>query len=363
MPVYESSFRIGCGRYMQGKNLLSQSGAEIVRLGKHPLMIGDDTAITITKDVLEASIKTYVDRYEFIIHNGSCNDVRAQEIAAMKCELGYDVIVGVGGGVCMDFAKLCGYYARCPVMNIPTSSATCAAYTPLSVRYTPEWRTIDTLHYEQEVGAVLVDTAIIAGQPVRLLLSGVFDALAKFVEIKQRFREDTEEAYPLGLDYAYALSKQSYENLLREIDGCIEDTLRGEATERLERLIFTTIATTGVISGIARGSNQCALAHKFYEITRVLFPEVSKPYLHGELVGIGLILQNYFNGEEEKNVQLIELMKKHNMPYKISDAGIDDSDKTFQAYYERMRDSNAIDETDAEECEKLYEAMKYLWGM
>ena len=73
---------------------------------------------------------------------------------------GYDVIVGVGGGVLMDFSKLCGYYAKLPVINLPTSSATCACYTPLSVRYTPEGRTVGSRHYDYEVDAVLADTEI-----------------------------------------------------------------------------------------------------------------------------------------------------------------------------------------------------------
>ena len=45
---------------------------------------------------------------------------------------------------------------------------------------------------------------------------------------------------------------------------------------------------------------------------RFLFPESSKPYLHGEIVGVGLLIQNHFNGEEENNKMLLELMKKYN---------------------------------------------------
>ncbi len=79
----------------------------------------------------------------------------------------------------------------------------------MSVRYTREGKTFGTLHFENEIESVIADTEIISKQPVRLLLSGVFDALAKFVEIKQRFNKDTKE-YPMGLDYAYAMSEYSY---------------------------------------------------------------------------------------------------------------------------------------------------------
>jgi hypothetical protein len=69
---------------------------------------------------------------------------------------------------------------------------------------------VGTLHYGYEVDAVLVDMNVMLAQPTRLLLAGVFDALAKFVEIKQRFHPDSEDAYPMGLDYAYVLAERTF---------------------------------------------------------------------------------------------------------------------------------------------------------
>jgi len=361
MPIREESFRIGCGRYIQGQNYISRCGDEVKRLATSPMIIGDDTTLEITRDKLKASISPVCNNYEFIVHNGTCNDERAKELAEYAHSRGYDVIIGVGGGVLMDFAKLCAYFAELPVINIPTSSATCAANAPLSVRYTPDGRTVGAKHYEREVNAVIADTAIIGAQPIRLLLSGVFDALAKFVEIKQRFTGDISGEYPMGLDYAYAMSKHSYELLNLKTVKCISDMEKGEISSDVENVIFTTIAATGVISGIARGSNQCAIAHKFYETTRSLFRESSKPYLHGEIVGVGLILQNCFNGEEENNAALTELMKKHGMPYRISDIGIDGSEETFEAYFKLICESSAINDEDSAEVEKFRESLKYLW--
>ena len=207
---------------------------------------------------------------------------------------------------------------------------------------------------------MIADTAVLAAQPVRLLLAGVFDALAKFVEIKQRFHKETKE-YPIGLDYAYVMSKASYRFLNEKTAKCIGDMEKGEVTDDVEKIIFTTIAATGVISGIARGSNQCALAHKFYETTRVLFPETARPYLHGEIVGVGLLLQNHFNGEEENNEALLALMKNYNMPYRLEDIGVDKTEEIYNQYYEKLCASSAI-ETE-EESVRLIASLKYLWGI
>lgn len=362
MPVKEESFRIGSGRYIQGLGAICKIGEEVMRLGSSPLVIGGKTALGLTNNRIEKSLCEKCNKYEFVVHTGTCNDERAKELAEIAMEKGYDVIVGVGGGVICDFSKLCGYYAELPVINVPTSSATCAAYTPLSVRYTKDGKTVGSLHYGYEVNCVIADTEIIAAQPVRLLLAGVFDALAKFVEIKQRFNEDTK-SYPMGLDYAYTMSKYSYKLLNEKTQKGIDDMQQGKVTETVENIIFTLIAATGVISGIARGSNQTALAHKFYETTRYLFPETAKPYLHGEIVGIGLLLQNHFNGEVENNSALLELMKKYNMPYRVTDICIEKSDVIFNEYYERITNSSAIVEAGADAGDKFKSALKYLWEM
>ncbi len=359
MPIKEESFRIGCGRYIQGGGYIGRLGDEVMRLGTSPLIIGGKTALEITKSKIEKCICEKCNKFEFVIHSGTCNEERAKELAEFAAKKGYDVIVGVGGGVICDFAKLVGHFANADVINVPTSSATCAAYTPLSVSYTPEGRTVGTIHYRHEVNCVIADTEIISAQPTRLFLAGVFDSLAKFVEIKHRFNEETKQ-YPIGLDYAYVMSKYSYKLLTDKTHKCIDDMAKGEISDDIENVIFTTIAATGVISGIARGSNQTALAHKFYETAKYLFPERVKPYLHGELVGIGLLLQNHFNGEEENNKYLIDLMKKYNMPYRITDVGIDTSEETLNTFYEKICKSSAIDAANEEECRKFKAGLVYL---
>ena len=262
MAIREKSFRIGCGRYLQDAGILSSIGEEIGGLGTAPLIVGGHTALSLTRDVIEQSVAASCERYLIVEHRGSCNDEDARALAELSSTEHYDVIVGVGGGVLMDFAKLVGYYSRLPVINVPTSTATCAAYTPLSVCYTPEGRTVGTRHFPYEVSAVIADTELLARQPKRLLLAGMFDALAKFVEIKHRFRAGAE--CPLGLDWAYMLSSRSYTELFEKTPTCLSDMEAGRVSPAVEQVIFTSLAVTGVISGIARGSNQTALAHKLY---------------------------------------------------------------------------------------------------
>lgn len=360
MGVAEKSFRIGCGRYLQEPHLIKKCGAEISRFSNKVLVVGGKTALSITKANIQESLSNAKLKYEIIEHIGSCNKEDAEIIAEKAKKEGFGVIVGVGGGVIMDFAKLIANFAKLPIVNIPTSTATCAAYTPLSVCYTRDGRTTGTVHFEKEVDSVLVDTAIITAQPTRLFLSGVFDALAKFVEIKQRIATVKGS---LGLDWAYIMAESSFNKLMANVNGVLEDMKQNNISEIIEQTTFITVAITGVISGIARGSNQCALAHKFYETARKLYNKECRNYLHGEMVGVGLLLQNHFNGEQDQNQELLSLMKENNMPYNVEGIGVAATKQTMKEFYDAICSSSAIDKNNLEQCKKFKISFEYFWAL
>ena len=166
----------------------------------------------------------------------------------------------------------------------------------------------------------------------------------------------------MGLDWAYHLAKRSYQVLTEKTPGCLSDLKEGKITPAVEEIFFTAIAVTGVISGIARGSNQTALAHKFYEGTRAMFFEESRTYLHGEIVGVGLLLQNHFNGETEHNEFLLSLMKQYDMPSNLLEIGLTPTTAVQQQYFEKLKAGSAIDETDPDELTRLQAGLTYLFA-
>ncbi len=348
--VVEKSFRLGSGRYIQENGAITLLGEEIARLGcKKPFILGGRTALSITKDAMlkslsDAGMESVV--YEYV---GFCNVDHCDRIVASQAFSDCDCVVGVGGGNLMDAAKLCAALSSRPVINVPTSSATCAAYTPLSVCYNEIGQTVGSKHLKEEVNVILADMDILCRQPVRLMLSGVYDSLAKLVETRQRLLGKTEDEVDIGLRSSFVLSEFIFDRLISDLPTAAEDVKAGRDSKAVYDTVYLTIAVTGVISGLARGSNQCAIAHKIYEATRTLYTEASKNSLHGEMVGIGLRAQMIYNGDADQEPEFTARMERLGVPTRLSQIGVPAGEETVENYYQNVVTSSAMTGTGDQE--------------
>ena len=121
------------------------------------------------------------------------------------------------------------------------------------------------------------------------------------------------------------------------------------------------MAATGVISGMARGSNQCAVAHKIYDLSRELFPAPIKDFLHGEIVAIGLLAQLYYNGRADEIEAFAADMRSHGLPTSLPGIGIEPSEANKALLYDRLLASTAMAGTNEEEHERLTRALAVIW--
>jgi len=99
MPIKEESFRIGCGRYLQEHGIIASLGEEILHQGSYPLIVGDKTALSITKDIIEKSVSKVCNKYEIAeclydtdryIYPEAFGDYREKAVKAMSRLIGMD---------------------------------------------------------------------------------------------------------------------------------------------------------------------------------------------------------------------------------------------------------------------------------
>ncbi|EEE40872.1 iron-containing alcohol dehydrogenase family protein [Prochlorococcus marinus] len=232
-----------------------------------------------------------------------------------------DSVIATGGGKVLDSGKLIAESLNIPCITIPLSASTCAGWTALSNIYTKDGQFIKDVALGSCPKILVYDHKFIQTAPSRTLASGIADALAKWYE-----SSITSSTIDDGLvQQAIQISRVLRDQLL--IDG--EKAFKGqyENDPSWRNIIEACGLTAGLVGGIGGEKCRTAAAHAFHNaITQIITPN---KFLHGEIVGVGLLLQ--LRLEEMKNnnklanqsiKQLFLLMQKLNLPTTISQLGI-----------------------------------------
>ena len=262
---------------------------------------------------------------------------RAKEHALQALTTGCQVIVGIGGGRIMDQAKATAHFAGdLPIVEVPTSIATCAAFAPLSVMYTAEGASLGSLRYDHEVNAIVMDMDVICKEPPRYAASGIMDGMAKMIEIQNGRSEILLDDVSIGLFTAYTIAEMAYHVYEKEAHQACHDIAEGKLTKAVEDIAYLT-----------------------YELVRTHFTQEAKPYLHGEIVAIGDCLQLAFNGHPEQVAPFRAFMRSMNMPLTLEDIGIDPNSPKMENLFQDLFHSPFMEPT-AENEARLRKAMHYL---
>ena len=323
----DPAFLFGCGRFRMEPNLLERSAEEILRFGRRPLLVCDDRSHAVAFDKVAASLAAAGVELRELRHNGFCCRDDALACAEAGALEGADVVLGCGGGVICDFSKCIAHLAGAPLVTIPTSSAQCCAFTPIAVCYTREGRYVSTTHFPGEIASALLDTTVLSRQPARLLAAGALDAMAKKIELS--FWAQLDGMTPAGAagasaasGIAAAISDFIYDDLDAKVDAALADLAKGEPTPVLRDVFFDSIVGAGIVSGIAGGSKQVALAHRFYFFARQRDPETGRRFTHGELVAVGLVMQHAYNGRPDEAAALAARLRGWGLAASVAELGL-----------------------------------------
>lgn len=310
---------IAPARILRGEHCLTNSGREIARLGSRPLVVGGDRTLKLTElnPVLEAE-KLVVRTANYSPDCAESSLLRLQE--AVKQHQA-DLIIGVGGGKALDMAKLLAYRCNLPIVTIPTSGATCAAWTALSNVYSEGGAFQYDVTLDRCPDLLLLDYSIIRTAPQRTLVAGIGDAIAKWYEASVSSGKSSATLLISAVQQARILR----DILLQKSAIALKQTDSDEWRE----VVDATVLLAGVIGGIGGADCRTVAAHAVHNgLTHLV---AAHDVLHGEKVAYGILVQLRLEEMVQGNQlaatsrkQLLQFYTEIGLPKTLEDLGLTD---------------------------------------
>lgn len=306
------------GKYIQGPDMLAALSCHIKPLGLRWLVLFD----IALEDQLPCISNQTTDELHFHFErfNGQCSRQEIQRVAALAGGNKFNGIIGFGGGKVLDTAKAVAFYQDLRSIMLPTVASTDAPTSALSALYSEEGEFEEYMYYPTNPDMVIVDSNIIANAPVRLLVSGMGNALSTWFEAQACYSAHaTNMAGGQTTRAAIIIARLCYDTLLQEGGKAKVAVAEKVTCPALERVIEANI----YLSGIGFESSGLAAAHAIHNgLTRL---EECHHYYHGEKVAFGtlaqLVLQNSSN---ELINEVLDFCISIGLPVCLEELGVTD---------------------------------------
>lgn len=313
---------ISPGKYVQGNGELKRIKNYVENLGTSFFILISKSGYKRFGETIKKSFGDYGELH-FTEFNGECskNEINRlrEEFKKKKC----DAVIGVGGGKIHDSSKAISYYEKKPVVIVPTIASTDAPCSALSVLYTDDGAFDEYLLLPKNPDIVLVDTEVIANAPVRLLVSGMGDALATKFETRAAAISGAKTMageYPT--DAAIALADLCYETLLDEGLKAKLAVERKVSTKSVQKIVEANT----FLSGIGFESGGLSAAHAIHNGLTVI--DETHDLYHGEKVAFGVLVQLVLeNASLEEIEEVLYFSNEIGLPTTLKELNIEDASK------------------------------------
>jgi glycerol dehydrogenase len=252
-------------------------------------------------------------------YGADCSEASLETLRQAVATHQADVILGVGGGKALDAAKLLAYQCQLPVVTIPTSAATCAAWTALSNIYSEQGAFLYDVGLPRCPDLTILDYNLIQTASARTLVAGIGDALAKWYEASVSSGQSDQTLIIAAVQQARVLR-----DLLFQKSAAALQT-PGSAIWR--EVVDATVLLAGVIGGLGGAQCRTVAAHAVHNgLTHVL---QSHQALHGEKVAYGILVQLRLEEMVQGNLlaatarqQLLKFYAEIGLPQCLADLGL-----------------------------------------
>ena len=258
-----------------------QVGSAIAKLGRRPLIIGGDRTLATAQPFLAPVLQEQRLDFTQTSYGQDCSEVGLQALQQAVTAHRADMVIGVGGGKALDAAKLVAYQCQLPVLTVPTSAATCAAWTALSNVYSPA----GAFEYDVSLACcpnlLILDYRLVQTAPSRTLVAGIGDALAKWYEASVSSGSSEQTLLIAAVQQARVLR----DILLQKSALALEQP----GSNIWQEVVDATVLMAGVIGGLGGAQCRTVAAHAVHNGLTHLSPNRSS--LHGEKVAYGILVQ------------------------------------------------------------------------
>ncbi len=312
---------IAPARVLRGAGILSAVSAEIARLGQRPLVIGGDR----TRSLIQSQLLPVLAAADLVAAIGSygadCSEAANAQLKQLATDHHADLIIAVGGGKAMDTAKLVADQLHLPIVTIPTSGATCAAWTALSNIYSEAGAFQYDVALNRCPDLLVLDYDLIMTAPQRTLVAGIGDAIAKWYEASVSSGSSERTLLINAVQQARVLR-----DILLQKSAIALDT---PGSDSWQDVVDASVLMAGVTGGIGGAQCRTVAAHAVHNgLTHLA---ASHGMLHGEKVAYGILVQLRLEEMLQGNQlaatarqQLLQFYGEIGLPQTLADLGLAD---------------------------------------
>lgn len=290
-------------RYIQGKDLVSHAGQYMEHFGQKVLVLADEFVQKIAANQLIDNLNESFDITK-VTFNGECSTKEINRVSELAQDHGVDFVLGMGAGKALDTAKAVADRNNVPIVVFPTLASTDAPTSGLSVVYTEAGEFEQYLFYKKNPDLVLMDTAIVAQAPARMMASGISDALATLVEARAvKQKNGNTMSGGKATIAGFAIAEKCEEVLFDYALLAYEANKEKIVTPALEAVVEANT----LLSGLGFEDSGLAAAHAIHNGFTAVEGDIHH-LSHGEKVAYGtltqLVLENKMIDEINRYLEL-----------------------------------------------------------
>ena len=315
-----SPLSIAPARVLRGERCLANSAKEIAKFGSHPLVVGGNKTLKAIESKLQPVLIEAGLVGQYASYSPDCAESSLLELKTMVQQHQADFIIGMGGGKALDTAKLLAYQCNMPIVTIPTSGATCAAWTALSNIYSEEGAFQYDVSLSNCPNLLILDYDLIRTAPKRTLVAGIGDAIAKWYEASVSSGESTATLLISAVQQARILRDILWQKSAIALENPQSDEWRD--------VVDATVLLAGVIGGIGGAECRTVAAHAVHNGLTHLTE--AHDVLHGEKVAYGILVQLRLEEMIQSNKlasssrqQLLKFYTQIGLPKTLEDLGLE----------------------------------------